>query len=78
MDSLVASADFRRSYLEYESYPLNLSRSATRVTAATLNRYKARLDAVAADLCLEDDRDVDLPIRDLYGSTVSGKSTSEP
>lgn len=73
MDTLVASADFRFSYLEYDSYPLNLTRSATRVSAAALQKYKTRFDDIAADLCLEDENYVDLPIRDLYGT---GKGTS--
>lgn len=73
MNSPAAPIEFRRSYFGYESYPLNLPRSATRVTAATLSKYKARLDNIAADLCLEDETDVDLPIRDLYGNTTTGK-----
>jgi hypothetical protein len=72
MNGSLASADFQRSYLEYESYPLNLTRNAIRISQAALEKYKTRLDAIAADLCLQDEKDVLLPIRDIYGSTPPG------
>jgi hypothetical protein len=58
--------EFEQSYLSYHSYPKNLILSGTKNYHSTLESYKKRLDEVEACLCLVDEKDVDVPIRDLH------------
>lgn len=64
--------EFQQSYLNYLSYPQNIILTGTRTYHSTLQAYKARLDAIETDLCLETEKDVLVPIRDLHGPSGDG------
>jgi hypothetical protein len=75
MEKACLPAEFQQSYLDYLSYPRNLILRGTKTYHSTLETYKDRLDAIEADLCLTNEKDVLVPIRDLHG--VSGNGTRE-
>jgi hypothetical protein len=72
MAKVCLPVEFQQSYLNYLSYPQNIILNGTRTYHSTLQAYKARLDAVEADLCLENGKDVLVPIRDLHGPSANG------
>jgi len=63
MAALSLPAEFRKSYLHYDSYPLNLILNGTKAYRSTLELYKARLDANEANLCLPNEKYIHVPIR---------------
>ena len=69
---LMLPVEFQESYLNYLSYPRNLIVNGTKTYRSTLESYTDRLDDLEADLCLEDEKDVDVPIRDLRGGPGNG------
>jgi hypothetical protein len=58
--------EFEQSYLSYRSYPQNLALRETKCSKSALEWYTRKLDQVEACLCLSDEKDVDVPIRDLH------------
>lgn len=68
--------EFQRSYNNYLLYPLNLSLNGTKTYRSTLESYKDRFDAIETSLCLENERDVDVPIRDLHDGSGNGTKIS--
>ena len=69
---LTLPVEFQQSYLNYLSYPRNLIVKGTKTYRSTLESYNDRLDAIEADLCLENETDVEVPIRDLHGGPGNG------
>jgi hypothetical protein len=66
MSTIQDSTEFRQSCLNYLFYPQNLIPELAETYPWTLEAYRARLDSLAKTLCLDDEKDVDMPIRDLH------------
>lgn len=64
--------DFQLSCRGYLSYPSNLVRNGTKVAHCALEAYKGRLDDVVTALCVENEDDALVPIRDLYSNENIG------
>jgi hypothetical protein len=58
--------DFQQSYLNYDSYPLNLIPNGTNNYRSSLESYKARLDAKASELFLSTEEFVHVAIRQFH------------
>lgn len=57
--------EMQQSYLNYLSYPRNLIPDRVSAYSWTLKAYKDRFDTFEESRCLENETDVNLPIRDL-------------
>lgn len=67
--------ELQQSYLNYLSYPLNLVLNRVNVHPWTLEAYKAKFDTFEESLCLENETDVNLPIRDLDKDSQMGSGS---
>ena len=72
MEKSCLPVEFQQSYLNYLSYPRNLILNGTKTYRSTLEAYHNRLDGIETDLCLENEKDVNVPIRDLHGGSGNG------
>jgi hypothetical protein len=69
-------AEFQQSYINHLVYPLNLSLNGTTNYRSMLESYKDRFDTLETSLCLENESDVDVPIRDLHDGSGNGIKVS--
>ncbi|KAG6363610.1 hypothetical protein INS49_008711 [Diaporthe citri] len=65
-------ASFRDSYIDRESYPMNVVERTISTYPSALAEYLRRLDDAADDLCVRDISKIDVPFRDLQVQHVDG------
>lgn len=64
MAEVCLPARFQQSYLDHESYPLNLILDGTTIYRSSLDSYKASLDDNTSELFLPTEEFVDIAIRE--------------
>jgi hypothetical protein len=72
---------FKRSYRDYLLYPRNLVPQTTKAYPWELEQHYTKFVELCPRLCLEDERGIDLPVRNIwakpgYNNSRSGKSMS--
>lgn len=70
-------ANFQKSYLERDSYPLNVIERTISTYPSALAEYRRRLDDAADDLCEPDISKVDVSFRDLQVQRDDGSWKGE-
>lgn len=71
-------ANFQASYLDRNSYPLNVIERTISTYPSALAEYKRSLDDAADDLCEPDTSKVDVSFRDLHVQLRDGEWKGEP
>lgn len=65
--------ELKQSFLDYENYPLNIVVKGKDAYRSKLQSWKDKLDERESGLFLTNEKHIELPIRDLYGSAGTGK-----
>ena len=71
MAEVIVGSDFKQSYENYLSYPTRLIYKTTYPTE--LQNYKARLDQASDNLCIRDEKRIDVGFRDWVPANSIGK-----